>query len=269
MPLPVTLHFALAAAAVPQAQLSLPETPGSPPPTLEESRLAACLDMVNQDPSSAIAQASQWSGEERGAGQSYPLQCLGVAYSRVLRWRASAEAFEDALGATLDTQNVRRAQLGVLAGVARLENGEAEAALAHFDAADAGARRLGRIALAGSIARDRAMALATLGRLDEAGEALAVARRDDPQAVESWLASARFARERDDLLAAQGFIQTAATMAPREAAVGLEAGIIAALDGRDEAARASFLSVIEVAPHTPLAERAAAYLAQLDALATP
>ena len=100
--------------------------------------------------------------------------------------------------------------------------------------------------------------------LDEAAQALADARRDAPQRVESWLLSATLSRRMSDLEAAQAEIQTAAALAPEDPAVGLEAGVIAVLAGQDDAARKSWSSVIELAPETPEAATARGYLAQLD-----
>jgi hypothetical protein len=63
---------------------------------------------------------------------------------------------------------------------------------------------------------------------------------------------------------AQRHIEYAATLAPRDPAVGLEAGVIAAMAGRAEQARASFQSVIDVAPESVEAGRARTYLTRLD-----
>ena len=50
----------------------------------------------------------------------------------------------------------------------------------------------------------------------------------------------------------------------RDPAIGLEAGVIAAMAGREDQARASFASVIEVAPDSVEAGRARTYLTRLD-----
>ena len=51
---------------------------------------------------------------------------------------------------------------------------------------------------------------------------------------------------------------------PRDPAIGLEAGVIAALGGRNEAARKSFESVIAADADGPYAAPAKAYLAQVS-----
>ena len=117
--------------------------------------------------------------------------------------------------------------------------------------------------LAGDIATDRAQALVGLGLLDDAGAALADARRDAPQSSDAWLLSATLSRRQGKLADAQAQIESAAALAPSDPAVGLEAGVIAALGGRDDAARQSFNSVLSLAPNSPQAATARSYLAQL------
>jgi len=51
--------------------------------------------------------------------------------------------------------------------------------------------------------------------------------------------------------------------------VGLEAGVIAMLDGREDAAKASWQSVLEVEPDGEAATTARGYLAQLDGPTAP
>ncbi|MEL7319647.1 MAG: hypothetical protein AAFN04_13525, partial [Pseudomonadota bacterium] len=50
---------------------------------------------------------------------------------------------------------------------------------------------------------------------------------------------------------------------PQESAIGLEAGVIAELAGREDAARASWQSEIDVQPDSLAAKTARDYLAQL------
>jgi Flp pilus assembly protein TadD len=66
-----------------------------------------------------------------------------------------------------------------------------------------------------------------------------------------------------DLEAAQTQIETAAGLDPRDPAIGLEAGVIAALAGHDEAARKSWDAVVALAPDSPEAKSARAYLAEI------
>ena len=117
--------------------------------------------------------------------------------------------------------------------------------------------------LGGEIQTDRSRALVALGKLDEAAAALEIARRDSPQNAETWLLSATLARRQGDLTSAQARIETAAGLDPKNPDIGLEAGVIAALAKRDDAARKSFQSVIDTAAGTPEAKAAQGYLDQL------
>ena len=62
---------------------------------------------------------------------------------------------------------------------------------------------------------------------------------------------------------AQAAIETAARLAPTSPDIGLEAGVIAVLGGRDEAARQSWQSVIDLQPESLAAGTAKSYLEQL------
>ena len=79
-----------------------------------------------------------------------------------------------------------------------------------------------------------------------------------------WLLSATLARRLGNLESAQAQIEAAAGLAPGDPAIGLEAGVIAALAGSDEAARKSWNSVVALAPDGRRGnERATAYLAEI------
>ncbi len=58
-------------------------------------------------------------------------------------------------------------------------------------------------------------------------------------------------------------IEKAAALAPQDPEIGLEAGVIAVLGGRDEAARRSWRSVLAAAPDSDQAKVAKGYLDQL------
>ena len=97
---------------------------------LEQVRLELCLDQARADPATAITEASTWLGEASGAETSYPQQCLGYAYTLLLRWDASEQAFLAARGAELVINHFRRAQLATMAGNAALADSRGDAALA-------------------------------------------------------------------------------------------------------------------------------------------
>ena len=233
---------------------------------VEQDRLQLCLEQARTDPATAIATADGWLAEAAGAERSLPGQCLGSAYVSLLRWDAAQAAFLAARDARPAEDGAIRARLGAMAGNAALAAGDHAAALAALDRAlaDAAQGGGGESELAGTIAADRARALVGLGREDEAAAMLEQARRNAPQQAEVWLLSATLARRQDALEEAQGYIETAAALAPDDPAIGLEAGLIAALDGRDDTARTSWRSVIAAAPGSPESVAAGEYLAQLD-----
>jgi len=233
-------------------------------PTLDQDRLTVCQAQARTDPATAIATAAAWLTEASGEQRSYPNECLGLAYVSLLRWQAAEEAFMAAHDTRPETDHEGRARLAAMAGNAALPAGQAQAASEHFELAQRDAASASDTLLQGQIAADRARALVAQGKLDDAAQALADARREAPQQVESWLLSATLARRQGKLDDPQFDIQTAAALDPKDPAVGLEAGLIAALAGRDDAARASWNSVIETAPNAPEATAARDYLAQLD-----
>ena len=61
----------------------------------------------------------------------------------------------------------------------------------------------------------------------------------------------------------------AAHLAPTDPAIGLEAGVIAMLAGRRDAAAASWRSAIAAAPTSPEAEAARGYLDEIGGAAAP
>lgn len=243
-----------------------PELQNRPPrtaPLLDrpESRPAIelCLDTARSDPAKARAFAEEWVSRTEGLQRATGRHCLGVAATGQGEWTAAAGAF---LAARDEASDARfRARMGALAGSALLADSRAAEALAALEVARTDAA--GESALAGAIALDQASALVALERLDEAKAVLAEARAlvtDEPHA---WLLSSTLSRRQGDLVTAQAQIERAAELDPRDPAIGLEAGLIAALGGRDEAARRSFESVLAAAPEGPYAAAAQAYLAQL------
>jgi Flp pilus assembly protein TadD len=88
-----------------------------------------------------------------------------------------------------------------------------------------------------------------------------------PDNGEGWLLKATLLRRMDRLGEAQTAIERAAALTPGGSGngpqIGLEAGVIAVLAGREAAARQSWRSVIELAPESLAAVTAKDYLAQL------
>lgn len=227
------------------------------------SPLAACLAQAQDDPAAAVETAEQWLEDAQQAERSLPGQCLGTAYARLGEWEAAEQAFLSALAGARAANAPRRARLAAMAGNAALAGGRYQAALDSLDTAAVIADATADPELLGTIAIDRARALVPLGREPDAAEALAKARQEIPKNAEAWLLSAALARRTGDLVAAQQYIETAAQLRPIDLEIGLEAGLIAALAGRDEAARKSWQSVIDADPSSTPARLARSYIEQL------
>lgn len=275
MPLSALLFLPLAfqagnAPPLPRAPLEIPrrkaEARVDAPPL---SRLQQCLDLTRTAPVAADLQARSWLDSVQGSARAQPGRCLGVALSAQAQWDDAAAAFLAARDTSAANDKNEMARLGGMAGNAALAAGRADAALAALDRAHRDALAAGDRALAASLAIDRARALVSLGRDADAATALAEARAGAAQDPSAWLLSATLARRQGKLVEAQTQIEQAALLAPLDPEIGLEAGVIAALAGRDEAARKSFSSVIRAAPDSDFAVRAQRYLDQLGALAAP
>ena len=175
----------------------------------------------------------------------------------------SAErAFADAVAGIPSDQAVSSVPLLGMTGNAALAGGQPIRAIDWFDRALA-VPGFADNAARGALQADRARALFAMGRLDEVASALDEAHRLAPDYAEGWLLSATLARHNKDLARAQRDIEMAAKLNPADPAIGLEAGAIAVMDGRNEAARKSWSSVIALAPQSDEAKIAQDYLEQL------
>jgi len=253
--LPALFHSLLLAQAV--------SGPASGLVPLEQARLDLCLDQARGDPGAAITEAGTWLSEAGGPERSYPQQCLGYAYTMLLRWEAAERAFLAARELEGATAHLRRAQLATMAANAALAEGRADAALVALALAATDAAAAGDAGLRSVVETDRARALVLQGGEAEAEAVLAAARTLDAQNALAWLLSATLARRLGMLDEAQGFIQTAVALSRDYPENGLEAGVIAMLQGREDAAAASWRSVIELEPDSVTADIARRYLAQL------
>lgn len=151
------------------------------------------------------------------------------------------------------------AQLTVDGNRAIVAGNPAEA-LALFDRASIAAVAAGQPMAAGEIDIDRARAMMLLERYEEAAGLLASLRSRFPGNADIWVHSAIAARRMENLAEAQRLIEEAGTFAPANPGVGLEAGTIAWVAGRDEAALKSWNSVVEVSPDSDEAEVARQYI---------
>ncbi|MCB2080723.1 MAG: hypothetical protein KDE55_23875 [Novosphingobium sp.] len=237
--------------------------PPAPPAVTQSDDLRQCLADLRTDPLAALEKASSWMEKSEGVTRAEAGQCLGLANSRLERFDEAQAAFEQALEALPTDDHARRARLGALAGNAALARGDAAQALALLDAGQFAAQAEGNSGLAALIQIDRARALVPQGRQDEAAAALAVAREALPGNAQAWLLSATLSRRMDKLADAQAQIERAAALQPVDPEIGLEAGVIAMLAGREDAARKSWQSVVDAAPGSDAAKTAQGYLAQL------
>lgn len=249
--------------------------PAAAPARPAMSRYARCLAAAEQNPAAAITAARAWFAEtsaapanaERGAAA----QCLGQLLADSGDYAGAESAFADSAAQVPAAESAARAALQAMAGNAALAGGKADDALAWFDKALADppskTPTAEENASRGAVQIDRSRALVARNRLPEAGSALEEAHRLAPNDPEGWLLSATLARRGKDLERAQRDIEVAASLAlhgdPLGAPIGLEAGVIAMLSGREEAARKSWGSVVALAPGSAEAATAKGYLDQI------
>lgn len=259
----------------PQAtQTGLPASPvqTSPRPT----RYTLCLAAGEKDLTAGIAAARAWLAEAAKAAtpdtaHGAAAQCLGQLLLQQGDSAGAEAAFAESAGQVQADKPAAVAALQTMAGDAALAGGRAEAALGWYDKAlapvPASAPSAEDNAERGAAQIGRARALVALGRLPEASGALQDAHRLAPNDPEGWLLSATLARRGKDLDRAQRDIEVAASLDlhgdPLGAPIGLEAGVIAMLSGREDAARKSWQSVLALAPDSAEAATAKGYLDQI------
>ncbi|QUL37151.1 tetratricopeptide repeat protein [Erythrobacter sp. JK5] len=239
------------------------ETALEPPVDPTSQWLQTCLDLLDEDASRAHTLAQIRRNEASGADRVIANHCLGLAATELGLWNDARSAFLAARDETPVEEARTRARFGAMAGNAALAGGDAEEAIALLSAAQADARSAASATLEAIAAADMARALVALDRRQEALLALANVTRLEPDKAEGWLLTATLFRRMERLDDAQEAIERAAMLAPQNAEVGLEAGVIAVLAGREESARQSWQSVIVMQPDSPAAATAKTYLAQL------
>jgi tetratricopeptide (TPR) repeat protein len=252
--------------------------PAAPRPAAASklTRYTLCLAQGEKDLVTGIASARAWLAESK-AGAAPNLawgaaaQCLGQLLLQQGDFPGAEAAFAESAEQVPAADASAAAALQAAAGNASLAGGRAETALGWLDkalsVAPANAPTADDNAARGAVQINRSRALVALGRLSEASGALQEAHRLAPDDPEGWLLSATLARRGKDLERAQRDIEVAAgleppggTLAPQ---IGLEAGVIAVLGGRDAAARKSWESVLALAPESAEAKTARGYLDQL------
>ena len=259
--------------ALPQAPISIPRRKAEPavttaptatPLTAQSIQLQNCLKLALANPSDAIDEAEGWLTAAKGmSDRAGAKQCKALALTRLESWSEAAALFLAARDDTPTSEPGERARLGALAGNALLVSGATAAGLDALDHAHGEAHTVSDKQLNGVIQIDRARALVALGRTAEAASALEEARYELPGNYQAWLLSATLARRQGKLAEAQRQIERAVALMPVDPEIGLEAGVIAVLSGRDQSARLSWQSVIKAAPGSLAAKTAQGYLDQL------
>ena len=226
--------------------------------TPEPTRFEACATLAETDPARALAEAGTW---RIAGGGVLARQCEGLAYVTQKRWLPAATAFEAAAREADVKGDGRSAVLWVQAGNAALAGNDAAKATTYFDGALTRGQLTGNAL--GEVHLDRARARAALGDMKGARTDLDLATKHVPADPLGWLLSATLARKMNDLPRAQADIAEAAKRSPDDASVALEAGNIAVLSGRDDAARTAWEAAIKLAPNSPSAKAATESLARL------
>ena len=226
--------------------------------TPEPTRFEACATLAETDPARALAEAGTW---RIAGGGVLARQCEGLAYVTQKRWLPAATAFEAAARESDVKGDGRSAVLWVQAGNAALAGNDPAKAALYFDGALTRGQLTGNAL--GEVHLDRARARAALGDMKGARTDLDLATKHVPADPLGWLLSATLARKMNDLPRAQADIAEAAKRSPDDASVALEAGNIAVLSGRDDAARTAWEAAIALSPNSPSAKAATESLARL------
>lgn len=245
-----------------KAAVSAPPAPVKANPVVQ--RLRECLDLTRTDAAAAVTSATAWRNSATGSARVPAGHCLGLALSEQGDFAGAEAAFLAARADVPPSDSADKARLGTMAANAAMAAGGADRALGMLVAAQADARSAADTALAAEVGIDRARALVALKRDGEAAVVLAEARAEAPGNGLAWLLSATLSRRAGKLGEAQAFIEKASAIAPQDPDIGLEAGVIAVLAARDDAARKSWRSVIATAPGSEQAKVAKSYLDQLD-----
>ncbi|PLK27130.1 tetratricopeptide repeat protein [Novosphingobium sp. TH158] len=236
--------------------------PAAAPPARKPA-VETCFLLAQSDPAEALVAANDALAGKSGKDLADAQLCKAFALAGLERWGEAEAGFLAARDQLEENDHAARAELDAGAGIAAEGQLEFARAVEHFARAFDHAVKSADMPLVGRVARDRANSLFKLGRKAEALASLNEARNRLPADPVTWTISARAARIEKRLDEAQAFIQTAARLDPRDPAIGLEAGVIAMLSGREQAARRSWQSVVATAPDSPEARQAKAYLDQI------
>lgn len=235
-----------------------------PFPTLDEVQFAECLTLARTDAASAVMDASLWG--QQGGGY-LAKACHGFALASDFRFAEAVPILTEAAQGADAKSDPRAARFWAQAGNAAIADSKPAEALVALDKALASAAP--NNAERADIEVDRGRTLVALGQMENAATALGSARTLGPENGTAWLLSATLARRMEKLPDAVSYIQTAASLLPRDPAVALEAGNIAIAAGDEAAARKQWEQVVTIAPASRQANSAQAQLAALSATPAP
>ena len=211
----------------------------------------ACLALVERDPQEAAEAARRWfrfgGGVPAAVCESLALEAMGALGAAALRLDPAAVSAGSAAAA------LHQAAAGFW-----LRDDQPEAAL---NSAEAGLAMEPGAAL---LLRDKAEALAALGRGAEALAPLDAVLEKAPQDVSALLLRARLRREAGEPEAALTDAETAARLAPEAPDAWLEAGAAQAALGRKPEAREALLKAVDLDRDGPVGEEARLTLQQME-----
>ena len=235
-----------------------------PLPTLDEVQFEECLTLARTDAASAVMDASLWS--QQGGGY-LAKACHGFALASDFRFTQAVPILTEAAQGADAKSDPRAARFWAQAGNAAIADNKPAEAMVALDKALASPAP--NNAERADIEVDRGRTLVALNQPDDAAKALSSARTLGPENGTAWLLSATLARRMEKLPDAISYIQTAASLLPRDPAVALEAGNIAIAAGDEAAARKQWEQVIAIAPTSRQANSAQGQLAALSGSTPP
>ncbi len=240
------------------------ETTQAEAPVLPQTAwLSECFELVDTDPARANSIAQIKRDSTSGTERILANHCLGLAATKMELWDQAQTAFIAARDEVPAEELPLRARMGAMAGNAALARKDTAMAINLFDAARADALASNSGDLAALVALDQARVWVSMDQMAQAGPLLAEALNLRPNDPETRLLSATFYRRQGQLSAAQMQIDQALKLAPDDAEILLEAGVIAVLDNRDNTARSHWELVVATNPDHPAAQTARGYLDQL------
>lgn len=222
----------------------------------DRGRYAACLSLARSDPARAIETAQAWRVENGGTGA---LHCLALAQFARRDYPAAFAAFDGAVRASQTAGDGQAVVLLAQAADAALAADQPDKALGYLDRALASGGELTALTPQAEAALriTRAEALVDLKRDKDAATDLKRATEIDPRVADGWLLRATLARRMGDLEGAEAAILKSAEQTPDSAEVQYEAGLIAALKGNMDLAKAAWAAAANADPESVAGKAAA------------